>query len=102
MGVTIGIWIVLNVVILAMCIWIPNMILFLLPLAVTFIIALLIAMFNWQREQMEALEARLERMEALLKERLPEPDERTVNTIEEMGVGTDFDHGTSVTDRVCE
>ena len=102
MGVTIGIWIVLNVVILAMCIWIPNMTLFLLPLAVTFIIALLIAMFNWQREQMEALEVRLERMEALLKERLPEPDERTVNTIEETRVEADFDHGTSVTDRVCE
>lgn len=28
--------------------------------------------------------------------------ERTVNTIEETGVETDFDHGTSVTDRVCE
>ena len=28
--------------------------------------------------------------------------ERTVNTIEETRVEPDFDHGTSVTDRVCE
>jgi len=69
-----GVWVVVTVVALALCIWIPVFAAFGIPLALTFIIASLIGLFAQQREHMEELEARLNRMETLLRERLPETD----------------------------
>ena len=68
MVVALGIWLVLVVIGIGLCIWIPNFYIFIIPLAIVFIIAFQVAAYIRQNEQMEALEARLKRIEALLQE----------------------------------